>query len=196
MSLTDENSVGLEQFKGPLNQMVSAVFWPTAKAELSAALADFCRTSTYWRTEVLSLRTVITGREYDMDCPQGTTLAGLIQCFDSTGNEFADYRMLTPRTIVFHSGHSGSVKVMAAVAPTPNLRRVPRILFDDFCEAVCHGAARRLAAMPDKAWSNPSVVSYHEQQFNDGCNRARRSAQEGYQSEGTHRRVNRRQTFY
>ncbi|SDZ94571.1 hypothetical protein [Marinobacterium iners] len=190
--LTDDRRIKISNFLPVLNGLIPGVTSPVARLQLVAALTEFCGDSSYWREQLGDLRPDGTDRVHDLEMPQDTVFAGYICCRLLGEKLDADlYEITSPSSMRFDASVVGAVTVEAAVKPTPGVSLVPESIYAHYSEAVCHGAAARLFAMPGSAWHDPSKVGWHVSLFREGISRARRDVQEGYKTEQTHTRLRR-----
>lgn len=67
-----------------------------------------------------------------------------------------------------------TAKIWATLKPTRDSTEGPDFLYNDWEEAIGHGAKAKLLAMVGRDWANPQAVQYHQRAFiNDGWVEAR-----------------------
>lgn len=76
--------------------------------------------------------------------------------------------------------YPNSVTLRIALAPLRSATSCEDFLYQNWGEAIAHGASARLLAMPGKSWSNPNAAAYHQTQYQIGINQARQQATHGY----------------
>lgn len=199
MSMTDVRLVGIDEFLPTLNGLVVGVPRSVAVVQLRNALIEFCEKSKYWR-ETLRSFSPAAGGVYELDdIPSDTVVAGDIAVRYAFNEEKVSsdlYVMTNPYTIKFDDSVTEQVEVSCAVKPNQRTMTIPVMLCDHFAEGICAGAAVRLLRMPNKPWSDPSSVAYYQDLFRECKNQAMKEALEQYQSFGTHKRVNRQQSYW
>jgi hypothetical protein len=85
------------------------------------------------------------------------------------GSQPAYFNSPTNSTVRFFptpmNSNSLVVTVRCAYAPTMDGESIDDDFGDEYYEALIDGAILRLASMPNKSWSNPSLASYHGGRF-------------------------------
>lgn len=82
----------------------------------------------------------------------------------------------TPDTVRFYpipDDGGYTAKVWATLKPTRDSTQGPDFLYNDWEEAIGHGAKAKLLAMSGRDWANPQAVPFHRKQFIDGWVEAR-----------------------
>lgn len=74
-----------------------------------------------------------------------------------------------PHEVIINVPDSCRVKISAFLEPEPNADTLPRVLYDDFRDAVADGALVRLMTMQGTAWFNPQLAAYHDVRFREAC---------------------------
>lgn len=77
---------------------------------------------------------------------------------------------------------TGTLSVLASVVPTRASTGIDNIVLEQYFEALVNGAKARLLAMPDKAWSNAALVSYHQDLFERAIANASAQSAKAFQS--------------
>lgn len=70
-----------------------------------------------------------------------------------------------------------TIEIVFSVTTKRDATEIPDEIYEQYGEAIAHGAAGRLLAMPERQWSSPNSVSYHMSIFNAGMMEATRRAQ-------------------
>lgn len=71
----------------------------------------------------------------------------------------------TSLTLVPTPDVSGTLKLEVALKPPPTATGIDDAMFNEFREAIVHGALSRLMLSPKKPYSDGSLGAYHAQQF-------------------------------
>jgi hypothetical protein len=83
------------------------------------------------------------------------------------------YKDLTLRIIPIPVVNQADALVATAVLkPARAGTAGPDVLYEDWLEAIAHGAKWKLMALPKKEWSDPDLAGYHEKEFRKGINKA------------------------
>lgn len=72
---------------------------------------------------------------------------------------------MTSLTLIPSPNVAGTLTMIVALKPSPSATGIDGPIFDEFREAIVHGALSRLMLSPKKPYSNPSLATYHNQQF-------------------------------
>lgn len=200
MAMTEIRRVGLDAFLPVLFGKVAAVPRSVALQQLRLSLNEFCKFSLYWEEDLGTITPDPDNRHgYELALPRGVKPVGDLQVmYASNDNPVpADlYRRTNPQTVVFDAGVNEPVKLVVAVNLIPTGAEVPETLLNYFGEAIAAGAAKRLVVMPQRDWSDPTMAQYHESEYREGYNEACRESRERFDSRNTHRRLDRRSTYY
>jgi hypothetical protein len=62
-------------------------------------------------------------------------------------------------------GTSGTLAMTVALKPSPDAAGIDDSIFDEYREAIVHGALARLMLSPKKPYTNMQLAQYHEQLF-------------------------------
>lgn len=73
-----------------------------------------------------------------------------------------------------------TLKLFAAIRPTPAATGWDEALFNEFRRAVFHGVLHELMMMPDRPWSNDKLAMYHGKQWDYLLYNARAKANKGF----------------
>lgn len=69
---------------------------------------------------------------------------------------------------------SDSLMMSVAVKPAYNAKFCPQFILSSYAEAIGYGAKAKLAAIPNKTWSNPSMVQFYRGEFQNIINAVKR----------------------
>lgn len=69
---------------------------------------------------------------------------------------------------------SDSLVMSVAVKPAYNAKFCPQFILSSHAEAIGYGAKARLAAIPNKTWSNPAMVQFYQGEFQNIINAVKR----------------------
>lgn len=75
---------------------------------------------------------------------------------------------------------NNAITIRAAIKPTRSSTSCEDIVFEDYAEYIASSAKARLMMTPNKAYTNPSLVTTHNQFYLQGVNVARQRASRGY----------------
>lgn len=71
----------------------------------------------------------------------------------------------TSLTLVPTPDADGTLALEVVLKPAPDATGIDDAIFDEFREAMVHGALAKLMLSPKKPYSNPTLAAYHQQQF-------------------------------
>jgi hypothetical protein len=71
----------------------------------------------------------------------------------------------TSATLVPTPDVAGTLAMTVALKPSPTATGIDDAMFNEYRDAIIHGALARLMLSPKKPYSNPSLATYHQQQF-------------------------------
>ena len=77
-----------------------------------------------------------------------------------------------------------SLVLEIAVKPSRDAKLCPQFLLDSYGEAIGYGAKRKLAAIPNKTWSNPAMVQFYNSEFRRLINDFRRAQNRAHSRKG------------
>ncbi|MBO9492228.1 hypothetical protein J7384_17840 [Endozoicomonas sp. G2_1] len=149
-----------------------------ARNILRLSLQEFCQESDYWRVEVRLSE--LGDQLYRYSLPAGLIVCRLVQVQTEDGEIVlkanVDYEEPERGQLLLLNNITDSkpLKVFASVKPDSDGDDVSESLFENYREAIVSGALVRLLRQPDKSWSNPNMVPYHENKFSEGYRAARR----------------------
>ena len=67
---------------------------------------------------------------------------------------------------------ASALRISLILKPTRTSDDGADLLYDDWLEAIAHGAKWKLMVLPGKDWSNPELAEYHRREFRKGCTAA------------------------
>jgi len=177
---------------------------------LRGAINDFCERTHMWRYSFVSTNLVAGQSEYTFTSPAGTVIAKPvyvavnktpvvatnIEDLDTLYSGWRESSASQPN-MYYMDYNSHLVLVPApAEAITAGLdldvalkmditsADCPDWLFQNWAEAIAHGALMRLHAMPGKAWADPQTVAYHKAKFREGITYAKSRTMKSFSRQG------------
>lgn len=153
---------------------------------LRLAAISFCEQSLAWKYEHPSIAVVSGTADYDYVPPAEAVVYAITYAqFDDdeietrageSGIRIEDWRNqtgtpeyvlggATSLTLVPTPDVSGILTMTVALKPSPDATGVDDSLFNEFRDPIIHGVLARLMLSPKKPYSNPSLATYHQQQF-------------------------------
>lgn len=72
--------------------------------------------------------------------------------------------------------HEALDKLQVSLSITQDSLECPMFIYDKYYDGILSGALAALQVMPGKAWSEPSMVSYHQQAFSIAIRKAKADA--------------------
>lgn len=84
-----------------------------------------------------------------------------------------DYRKVSRDEVYFLKRHD-DVSVVCALEPVQKAKTLPAVLFDDYLDGICAGAASLLYAQPDSDWFNADLAQYNQSRFVESYREAKR----------------------
>lgn len=159
---------------------------------------EFCKNTRIWHTRMTPMTSIANVPNYKIRVPASTRLASILELryagqklhpvIDSdldasTPNWEAktgtprQYTMLdqsTARLIgIPIEGVTNALTGSIAIKPERDATEVGEVLWDDWAEAITHGAKYRLFSMSNKAWTDDSKASMHYNQYQALENKAK-----------------------
>lgn len=153
---------------------------------LRQAAIAFCENSLVWTYEHPPVSMLAGTASYGFVPPAGAVVHAIIQAeidgreIDSLTAE-ADIQaancrnqMGTPEyvlggatllTLVPIPGAAGTLMMTVALKPSPDANGIEDSIFNEYREAIIHGALARLTLSPKKPYTNAQLAQYHGQQF-------------------------------
>lgn len=105
-----------------------------------------------------------------------------------TGEMPNKYRTFEPNRIQLIPAPSVSLNdalvLEIAVKPSHDSKLCPQFLLDSYSDAISNGAKRRLVSTPNKPWTNLSMVSFYNDEFNNQVNKVRRAQYSAHSRKG------------
>ena len=167
------------------------------------ACIEFCQNSRYWRKELDAFYTVATDSEYELITPTDSTIADVLLIkvnkevlepktqddLEVIYNEWRDQSgepkyfflkntntsILVPKPIGVYP-----VRVLVALKPTQSAQGVDEIIYEEYKDAIKHGALAYLMLMAEKTWSNPNMSAFYQSQFESSIQESKMRAEKGY----------------
>jgi hypothetical protein len=145
----------------------------------------FCEQSLAWRFEHPDIPVAVGTAEYLLAPPEGAvahviTYAALdgeeIEPVDPASLPIRDrgrragkprYMLSGPASVTLMSDlyAAGTLTLLVVLKPSATSMGIDNNLFDEYREAIVHGALARLMLSPGKPYTNPQFAAYHQQQF-------------------------------
>lgn len=154
-------------------------------ALLQASIA-FCEQSLAWKYDHPDIAVVVDTAEYPFEPPAGAVVH-VITYAEFNGKEISastaqddmriwDWRNQpgTPEyalggplmvTLVPMPNVAGTLKLEVSLKPSPIAEGIDDNIFNEYREAIIHGALAQLMMSQKKPYSNPQLSAYHMQQF-------------------------------
>lgn len=172
---------------------------------------QFCQESGFWRKELDGFYTVATDAEYELTPPPDSTIAQILtlkvgscplvpKTLDDIETMYAKWReqsgkpeyffLRDSQTAVFvpiPDSSAYEVRVLVTLKPSQAAHGVDECVFEEYKDAVKHGAIAYLANIPEKDWTDPNKAAYSHALFMDGIRKANNRAQHGYSLRKTFR---------
>lgn len=173
--------------------LVPGCLIPVAENAIRNAAIEFCRRTNAWRYDADPIVVVAGVADYDLDVPSGsgaalirsaefTTSGGALAMLDPKSPDQLDEIMPGWKTeqsaVVYYTSPSpdvitlaglpeeaGTLKLVLALVPTRASTGIDQSIHEQHLDAITHGAAARLMAMPKKPWSDPNMAAYHAGEF-------------------------------
>lgn len=162
-------------------------------SHIAEAAMRFCEQSYLWVFDVDS-DTFVEGEDiYDIDVPTGAVLedvlhlevdgrpiarvsdAGLPPNFSDRARRpeyYAIYRDTQIR-VYPKPDQAYAFRGKAVAKPTLDASGIENFIYTTYGRAIANGAISQLAAIPEKAWTNPTISQVYGQQFNAAITAAR-----------------------
>jgi len=84
------------------------------------------------------------------------------------------------------------VRILVALKPTQAAQGVDESIFEEYKDAIKHGALAYLMLMAEKTWSNPNMSAFYQSQFDAAIQESKMRAEQGY----AHRKTFRTKAHY
>ena len=171
---------------------------------------EFCQKSLFVRQELDGFYTVADDNEYDLTSPVDTTIAQLLmlkvnkrelepKTQDDMEEIYQEWRdqsgepqyfflkntntaILVPKPIGVYP-----VRILVALKPTQAAQGVDESIFEEYKDAIKHGALAYLMLMAEKTWSNPNMSAFYQSQFDAAITDSKMRAEKGYAMRKTFR---------
>lgn len=171
---------------------------------------EFCSKSRFWRKELDGFNTVATDSEYEIITPVDSTIADILKIkvnkellepktqddLESLYQEWRDvvgspkYFFLRDTSSVVFSPIPDAVytvRLLVALKPTQAAQGVDEIIFEEYKDAIKHGALAYLMQMPEKSWFSPDMSVFYGTLFEASIVSAKLRAEQGYNLRKTFR---------
>ena len=176
---------------------------------------EFCQKSLFLRQELDGFYTVADDNEYDLSPPIDNNIAQLLmlkvnkrelepKTQDDMEEIYQEWRdqsgepqyfflkntytaILVPKPISIYP-----VRILVALKPTQAAQGVDEIIFEEYKDAIKHGALAYLMLMAEKTWSNPNMSAFYQSQFDAAIQESKMRAEQGY----AHRKTFRTKAHY
>jgi hypothetical protein len=153
---------------------------------LRQAAIAFCEQSLAWKYNHPDIPVLVGTADYAFSPPLGAVVHAITYAtFNGTEIEFnvaqddiriwhwrdqdgtPTYVLGSPAmlTLVPTPNVPGTLKLEVVLKPSPIADGVDEDIFDEYREAIVHWALARLMLSPKKPYTNPSLATYHMQQF-------------------------------
>jgi len=164
---------------------------------------EFCQKSLFLRQELDGFYTVADDNEYDLSPPVDNNIAQLLmlkvnkrelepKTQDDMEEIYQEWRdqsgepqyfflkntntaILVPKPIGVYP-----VRILVALKPTQAAQGVDEIIFEEYKDAIKHGALAYLMLMAEKTWSNPNMSAFYQSQFDAAITDSKMRAEKGY----------------
>ena len=175
-----------EQFLDYVLPDVPGCSLPAANIAIRQAAIAFCEQSLAYKTSHNPIAVVAGTAEYDFQPPDETVVHVITYAkFDDTelqcrvgeyGISNPDWRSeegtpkyifggMTSLTLIPLPDVSGTLTMIVALKPSPTADGIDDNIFNEFREAIVHGALSRLMLSPKKPYTDAQLGGYHAQQF-------------------------------
>ena len=176
---------------------------------------EFCQRSLFLRQELDGFYTVADDNEYDLTSPVDTTIAQLLmlkvnkrelepKTQDDLEEIYQEWRDQSGEPSYFFLKNTNTailvpnpigvypVRILVALKPTQSAQGVDEIIFEEYKDAIKHGALAYLMLMAEKTWSNPNMSAFYQSQFDAAIQESKMRAEQGY----AHRKTFRTKAHY
>jgi hypothetical protein len=164
---------------------------------------EFCQRSLFLRQELDGFYTVADDNEYDLSPPVDNNIAQLLmlkvnkrelepKTQDDLEEIYQEWRdqegqpsyfylkntytaILVPKPIGVYP-----VRILVALKPTQAAQGVDESIFEEYKDAIKHGALAYLMLMAEKTWSNPNMSAFYQSQFESSIQESKMRAEKGY----------------
>lgn len=177
-----------------------------ATLHIRAAAIDFCKRSMAWRVDMDAVNAKANIAEYDFEPDSGQVVVramlawydkkqltpkspGELECMYShwpsqvgtpvyfTQENPSDSLILVPMPI---ADLTKAITAKLAVKPSQTSTAIDGSIFEEWREAIAHGALARLFALSKKPWTNATLAGYHIGEFDQKVASAALAASRGF----------------
>ena len=164
---------------------------------------EFCQRSLFLRQDLDGFYTVANDNEYDIPTPVDTTIAQLLmlkvnkrelqpKTQDDLEEIYQEWRDQSGEPSYFFLKNTNTailvpkpmgvypVRILVALKPTQAAQGVDESIFEEYKDAIKHGALAYLMLMAEKTWSNPNMSAFYQSQFDAAVTDAQSRANKGY----------------
>lgn len=162
---------------------------PVMLDKLREAAKAFCTDSKIWQETLDGVYVSTSERAIEVEHPEGTRVIAPLDCYfgtdplvATTPHKLAQHysenwreesgqpkyiTMDSPDIIRLcpHPETDGTLTPRAVLAPTLDSTEGPGWLYEDYRDALVHGALARLMVLPGNPWTNPQLAEYHGERF-------------------------------
>ena len=176
---------------------------------------EFCQRSLFLRQELDSFYTVADDNEYDLSPPVDNNIAQLLmlkvnkrelqpKTQDDLEEIYQEWRDQSGEPSYFFLKNTNTailvpkpigvypVRILVALKPTQAAQGVDESIFEEYKDAIKHGALAYLMLMAEKTWSNPNMSAFYQSQFDAAIQESKMRAEKGY----AHRKTFRTKAHY
>lgn len=165
----------------------------------------FCSSSQVWREDIAAIDITINVDEYTISAPANTRIVGILslmydeQEISKKTEEWLDandagwrvpsvgtpYYMVNYAPDKIKLNRLPSETIVGGIIPRVILKPdrvttvIDDLIYNDWFEAIEHGALQRLMAMPNRDWSDIQLATYHGRHFLHQIQRAKAVATKG-----------------
>ena len=176
---------------------------------------EFCQRSLFLRQELDGFYTVADDNEYDLSPPVDNNIAQLLmlkvnkrelepKTQDDLEEIYQEWRDQSGEPSYFFLKNTYTailvpkpmgvypVRILVALKPTQAAQGVDESIFEEYKDAIKHGALAYLMLMAEKTWSNPNMSAFYQSQFDAAIQESKMRAEQGY----AHRKTFRTKAHY
>ena len=175
-------SVPVSDFVPSLRQLVNVPLPGLMTDAIVKAAQTFCRQSlvvTFYRDfdQVYAGQTLNIVASSSVNRAAGNSYKSAeIQQLTANGNLLVpdeDYHIVSRDEVRFLKDHT-DVAVICAIEPVQAATMLPALLFDDYLDGICSGAASLLYSQPDSSWFSADLAQFHDRKFVESYREAAR----------------------
>lgn len=166
-----------------LRQLVNVALPPLMHTALAQAAQEFCRESGLVRytrefdhIEAGSVHALIGSSALNQSGQGSYLTSEIIALLDENGEPLqkgSHYQSLS-RDVLRFLVPIAHLTLECTVEPLPHSLTLPKVLCDEYGQAVCYGAAHRLLWQPDSDWHHPTLANEYRQWFIEALRLAKR----------------------